>query len=169
MAVLNIRTYPDEVLRKQANTVEAVDDDICRLMDDMTETMYAAPGIGLAAPQVGVSLRVIVLDVSASEEGRKLLQLANPEIVQADGDVQIEEGCLSLPGLLTNVKRAEQVTVRALDREGNPLTIEADGLLAIALQHEIDHLKGALIIDSASSLKREFYRKKVKKSLARTG
>jgi peptide deformylase len=169
MAVLNIRTYPDEVLKRKAETVEAVDDELRLLMDNMAETMYAAPGIGLAAPQVGVSKRIIVLDVSTPEEKAPLLQLANPEVVEAYGEVQIEEGCLSLPGFLSSVKRFSEVTVKALDRDGNPVTIEAGGLLAIALQHEIDHLEGTLILDRASMLKREFYRKKIKKSLARAG
>lgn len=169
MAVLNIRTYPDEVLKRKAEAVEAVDDKVRSLMDNMAETMYAAPGVGLAAPQVGVSKRIIVVDISSSEEKAPLLQLANPEIVEADGEAQIEEGCLSLPGFLSPVKRFSDVTVKALDRDGNPVTIEAGGLMAIVLQHEIDHLDGTLILDRASMLKREFYRKKIKKNLAKAG
>jgi peptide deformylase len=169
MAILTIRTYPDEVLKKQAEPVAEVDDQVRRLMDDMAETMYAAPGVGLAAPQVGVSRRIIVVDVSSSEERRPLLQLANPEITASAGEAEIEEGCLSLPEFLTPVRRAAEVTVKALDRNGQPVTVEADGLMAIALQHEIDHINGTLILDHARGLKREFYKKKVRKSLAKAG
>jgi peptide deformylase len=169
MAILRIRTYPEEVLKKKAATVEEVDDEVRHLMDDMTETMYAAPGIGLAAPQVGVSRRIIVVDVSTTEkgQGQPLLQLANPEIIASSGEAEIEEGCLSLPEFTTQVKRAAEVTVKAIDRDGNPVTVEANGILAIALQHEIDHINGTIILDYARGLKREFYKKKVRKQLAK--
>lgn len=169
MAVLEIRKYPDEVLRRRAEPVGSVDDEIRRLAADMVETMYAAPGIGLAAPQVGVSKRLIVVDVSAREEGTSLVALADPRVLAAGGQVDFEEGCLSLPGFLTSVSRAEKVRVRGIDMKGETVEIEAEGLLAIALQHEIDHLEGTLLLDRASPLKREFYKKRIRKSLAKTG
>lgn len=169
MAVLEVRKYPDEVLRSRAGKIDVVDDAVRQLARDMVETMYAAVGIGLAAPQVGVSRRLIVVDVSQREEGRSLVALANPEIVLAEGTVEFEEGCLSLPGFTSMVGRAEKVSVHGLDMEGRPALVEADGLLAIALQHEIDHLEGTLLLDRASPIKREFYKKRVRKSLARTG
>ena len=167
MAVLEIRTYPDEVLREEARPVEAVDSDVSRLMDDMVETMHARSGLGLAAPQVGVLKRVIVVHVQMEDESHPLVTLANPEIVESSGDVEFEEGCLSLPGFLTLVHRAERVRVKGLDHEGREVEIDAGGLLAVALQHELDHLNGRLIIDSASSIKRSFYRKRAKKLAAR--
>jgi peptide deformylase len=168
MAVLEIRKYPDEVLKKKAEPVEAVDEALQRLMDDMVETMYAAPGVGLAAPQVGVSKRIIVADVSHLEgEAASLVVLVNPEIIESHGSVKTEEGCLSLPEFLTTVERAETVTVKGLDREGREVTMPVEGLLAVALQHEIDHLDGTLILDRASFLKREFYKKQLRKNLAK--
>lgn len=168
MAIREIRTYPDEVLKKKAEPCEGVDDELQRLIDDMVETMYAAPGIGLAAPQVGVSKRLIVVDVnSAYGEEAELIVLLNPEIVECEGTVQSEEGCLSLPEFTTSVERFETVTVKGLDREGKEATIPAEGLLAIALQHEIDHLEGTLLLDRSSFLKREFYKKQLKKSEAK--
>jgi peptide deformylase len=170
VSVLDIRTYPDEVLREKAEPVKAVDDSLRRLADDMVETMYSAPGVGLAAPQVGVSKRLVVADVRSHEgEDAPLVVLFNPEILSAEGSAEIEEGCLSLPGLLTYVKRAEKILVRGLDREGREATVEAEGLLAIVLQHEIEHLDGVLIIDKASLLKREFYKKRIKKHLSKVG
>jgi len=167
MAVREIRTYPDEVLRKEAMPVEAVDPETCRLMDDMVETMYSYAGIGLAAPQIGVSKRVIVLHVRLEDLDNPLTVLANPEIVEASGEIEFEEGCLSVPGMLTPIMRAMHVRVRGLDRDGNECEVEAEGLFAVALQHEIDHLNGVLIIDSASPVKRAFYKKKVKKQASR--
>jgi peptide deformylase len=168
MATLRIYTYPDEVLRHKADPVDEVDQDIARLMDDMVETMYVNNGIGLAAPQVGVSKRVIVVHVNIDEEEQHpLIVLANPEIVESDGVVEFEEGCLSLPGFTTMIKRAMNITVRGLGRDGNEVLMEASDLVAIALQHEIDHLEGTLIIDKASTIKRQFYKKKVKKALAK--
>lgn len=168
MAVLEIKTYPEKVLKEKALPVENIDGQIQRLIDDMIETMYAAPGIGLAAPQVGVSKRIIVLDVSVREEEKMpLIKIINPEIVNYEGETDSEEGCLSLPGYTTTVKRAEKVLVRGLNREGMPVEIEGEGLLSRALQHEIDHINGTLLIDRISSIKREFFKKRFQKSLAR--
>lgn len=165
MAIREIKKYPDEVLKRRAEPIEDVDEDLNRLIDDMVETMYAAPGIGLAAPQVGVSKRLIVVDVkTAYGEEASLYVLINPEIVASEGEVKSEEGCLSLPGFTVSIDRFERVTVKALDREGNEICIPAEGLLAMALQHEIDHLEGTLILDRTSFLKREFFKKQLKKS-----
>jgi peptide deformylase len=160
MAVREIRKYPDPVLKKRALPVEDIDEALQRLIDDMLDTMYSAPGIGLAAPQIGESKRVIVVDVSAREEGRPLIVLINPELVKAEGRIESEEGCLSVPGYVSKIYRAEKVFIKGLDREGKPVEIEADGLLARALQHEIDHLNGILFIDRMSPIKREFFRKR---------
>jgi len=135
--------------------------EITRLVDDMLETMYAAPGIGLAATQVNVQLRILVMDLS--EEKNKPLVLINPEIVSKAGTEESEEGCLSVPGFYEKVTRAESVQVRGLDRDGNPVVLEADGLLAVCIQHEMDHLEGKLFVDYLSPLKRQLARKKVKK------
>ncbi|MCL5024158.1 MAG: peptide deformylase [Nitrospirae bacterium] len=168
MAVREIKKYPEPVLKEKARPVSIINAQLQRLIDDMIETMYAAPGVGLAAPQVGVSKRLIVIDVSnREEEETPLLVLINPEIEAVEGEIESEEGCLSLPGYVTTVKRAERVTVRALDREGKPVEVEGGGLLARALQHEIDHLNGTLLIDRISKIKREFFKKRVQKSLAK--
>jgi len=170
MAVLNIEKYPSTVLKQKASPVEQVDDAIRTLMDDMVETMYASSGVGLAAPQVGRSVRVIVVDANINEDDNyPVLKLANPEIIKADGSVEFEEGCLSVPGFTVLIKRPSDITVKALDRDGKEVIIEADGLLAIVLQHEIDHLEGRLILDRASTIKREFYRKRLKKNAAAAG
>lgn len=154
------------MLKQKAAPVEKIDRELQRLIDDMLETMYAAPGIGLAAPQVGVSKRVIVLDVSRREENRTpVIVLINPLITESEGEIESEEGCLSLPGYITAVKRAERVLVQGLDREGRPLQVEGEGLLCRALQHEIDHLNGTLLIDRISSIKREFFKKRFQKAL----
>ncbi|MBF0557451.1 MAG: peptide deformylase [Nitrospirae bacterium] len=165
MAVLEIRKYPDEVLKRKAAPVEGIDDDLLRLVDDMIETMYAAPGVGLAAPQVGVSIRLIVIDVSTREEKQPLIVLINPEIIEAEGFVELEEGCLSVPEYTAPVTRAERIKVRALDRNGAPVVIEGIDIFARALQHEIDHLDGVLFIDRLSSIKREFFKKRYRKAL----
>ncbi|MBW2324741.1 MAG: peptide deformylase [Deltaproteobacteria bacterium] len=165
MPTLRILTYPDPFLKKEAGPIETVDEQIVTLANDMLETMYNAPGVGLAAPQVGEDKRLVVIDVNQKEGGQDPLVLINPEVVDSDGEVVYEEGCLSVPDCLADIKRAERVRVRGLDLEGNPVDIEADDLLAIALQHEIDHLNGVLIIDRISPLKRELYRRKVRKAL----
>ncbi|HEY8521484.1 MAG TPA: peptide deformylase [Gammaproteobacteria bacterium] len=165
MARLAILEYPDPRLRTRADRVTKVDDEIRRLVDDMFETMYAAPGIGLAAVQVNVPKRVIVIDVSA--EGNQPHCFINPEIVASSGRTSSEEGCLSVPGYYDVVERAERVTVRALDRDGQPFELEAEGLLAICIQHEIDHLDGKLFVDHLSELKRERLRKKLTKKAKR--
>lgn len=170
MAVREIKTYPEKVLRQKAAPVGSIDGELQRLIDDMIETMYAAPGVGLAAPQVGVSQQLIVIDVSHREEDEQrtpLLVLINPVVTASEGEIESEEGCLSLPGYVTTVKRAERVSVRALDREGKPVTIEGEGLLCRALQHEIDHLDGTLLIDRISSIKREFFKKRFQKALTK--
>ncbi|MFN3479590.1 MAG: peptide deformylase [Thermodesulfovibrionales bacterium] len=168
MALLEIKKYPEEVLKERASSVLNIDREILKLIDDMIETMYAAPGIGLAAPQVGVSKRIIVIDVSVKEgEKTPLIVLINPEIVSTEGEIDSEEGCLSLPGYITTVKRAERVVVKGLNRDGKEIKIEGEGLLSRALQHEIDHLNGILLIDRISRIKREFFKKRYKKALAR--
>ena len=161
MAKLDILTFPDARLRRCADPVEQVDDSVRRLVDDMLETMYAAPGIGLAAIQVNVPKRVVVIDTS--DEKNQPLCLINPEILSRTGEEQMEEGCLSVPGFYESVTRAECVRVRALDRDGRPFELDADGLLAVCIQHEIDHLDGRLFVDHISSLKRQRIRKKLEK------
>ena len=167
MALLKILEYPDPRLRTRASPVTAVDDRIRRLVADMFETMYAAPGVGLAATQVDVHERVIVMDVS--EEKNQPLALINPEIIEREDVETGEEGCLSVPGFTESVERARRVRVRALDTMGKPLEFEADGLLAVCVQHEIDHLDGKLFVDYLSELKRQRIRKKLVKSARRDG
>ncbi len=161
MALLTILEYPDPRLRKKALPVESVDSSIRTLVDDMLETMYAAPGIGLAANQVNVQKRVIVIDVS--EEKNAPLCLINPEILCTSGTEEMDEGCLSVPGIFEKVSRAEKVKVRALDREGAYFELETGGLLAVCIQHEVDHLEGKLFIDYLSPLKRHRAAKKLEK------
>ncbi|MBK1619403.1 peptide deformylase [Lamprobacter modestohalophilus] len=161
MALLDILTFPDARLRRTAEPVAQVDDNTRQLVDDMLETMYAAPGIGLAAIQVNVPQRVIVIDVS--DDRSQPLCLINPELIEREGDEEMDEGCLSVPGFFETVKRAERVRVRALDRDGEPFELETDGLLAVCIQHEIDHLDGRLFVDHISSLKRQRIRKKLEK------
>lgn len=163
MAVLEIKKYPARVLQQKAAPVGSIDADLQRLIDDMIETMYAAPGVGLAAPQVGVSKRLAVIDISTKDEQHPLIVIINPEIVASEGTIEFEEGCLSIPDYTAKVKRAEKIVVRAFDREGKAVEITADGILAIALQHEIDHLEGMLLIDRISPLKREFFKKRFRK------
>jgi peptide deformylase len=152
MARLDILHYPDARLHTVARPVKAVDDRIRKLVDDMAETMYAAPGIGLAATQVNVHERVVVIDISETHD--QLRVFINPEIVARSGTEESEEGCLSVPGVFDKVTRAERVTVRALDRDGKPFELDADGLLAVCIQHELDHLVGKVFVDYLSSLKR---------------
>lgn len=161
MAILDILNYPDPRLHTVAASVETVDDGIRRLVDDMAETMYAAPGIGLAATQVNVHQQVIVIDTT--EEKRDLRVFINPRIVSQRGRQQYEEGCLSVPGVYESVTRAEQVTVEALGRDGKPFTIEAEGLLAVCIQHEMDHLLGKVFVEYLSPLKQSRIKNKMKK------
>ena len=161
MAVLNILRYPDPRLEKVAKPVARVDDSIRQLVRDMAETMYAAPGIGLAATQVDVHKRVIVLDVSDARD--QLLVLINPEIVTLEGAQECEEGCLSVPGVYDVVKRAEKVKVRALDGAGQPFELLAEGLLAVCIQHEMDHLEGKVFVEYLSRLKQSRIRSKLQK------
>ena len=161
MSLLNILQFPDPRLREKARPVEVVDDEIRQLADDMIETMYASRGIGLAATQVGIPKRVVVIDVS--DEGDQPQVFINPEIVTGSGEAEIQEGCLSVPGYYEPVKRLGHVTLRALDRDGNPIELEADELFAICIQHEIDHLNGKLFVDYLSELKRNRIRKKLEK------
>ena len=161
MTTLNILHFPDPRLRTVAKPVEQVDDSIRQLADDMLETMYAAPGIGLAATQVNSDKRIVVIDIS--EEKNQPLCLINPEIIELDGVEEMDEGCLSVPGVYERVQRAEKVRIRALDREGRPVDLQADGLLAVCIQHEIDHLDGKLFVDYLSQLKRTRIRKKLEK------
>ncbi|MCL2897646.1 peptide deformylase [Brenneria tiliae] len=161
MSVLHVLHFPDERLRIKAQPVKEVTADIQRIVDDMFDTMYEEEGIGLAATQVDIHQRIIVIDVSENRDQR--LVLINPELLEKSGDTGIEEGCLSIPETRALVPRAERVKVRALDREGNTFELEADGLLAICIQHEMDHLVGKLFIDYLSSLKRQRIRQKLEK------
>jgi peptide deformylase len=165
MAILPILTAPDPRLKKKSLPVDAVDDGVRRLMDDMLETMYDAPGIGLAAPQVGVLKRVIVLDIDREDTKTGPLFMANPEIIEAsDEDASYEEGCLSVPEHYSDVVRPAKVTVRYLDRDGKSQDLQAEGLLATCVQHEIDHLDGVLFIDHISALKRNMILRKLLKA-----
>ncbi|MBK8010767.1 MAG: peptide deformylase [Deltaproteobacteria bacterium] len=172
MALLEILTWPDKRLAAKSTNVDQVDDEIRKLIDDMFETMYFAEGVGLAAPQVGVTKRIIVVDcgVRESEESSPLtakepLAIINPEVTIQDGKIAWEEGCLSVPGYTEEVERSAKVTVTGLDREGKPITIEAEGLLSVCLQHEIDHLEGVLFVDRLSRLKQEMAKKKLRKQM----
>ncbi len=165
MAVLDIVLYPDDRLRVKCTPVQAVNDDIRALVDDMVETMYDAPGVGLAAPQVGADVRITVIDCSEPEAPSQLRVFINPEIVHREGSLIWEEGCLSIPGVFSNVKRSRRVTVRALDRNGDSFDLEAEELLAVCLQHEIDHLDGVLFLDHLSRLKARMAHKAYKRSL----
>jgi peptide deformylase len=161
MSLLKILQYPDPKLRTVAAPVDSVDDKIRQLVDDMFETMYAAPGIGLAATQVDVHKQVIVIDLSA--EKNQPLCLINPELVETKGNEETEEGCLSVPGIYEKVQRAEHIRVRALNRDGKPFEMEADGLLAVCIQHEMDHLQGKVFVDYLSPLKQQRTIKKLQK------
>ena len=162
MAIRQILQYPDPRLRNRAEPVAIVDDAVRALVDDMLETMYAAKGIGLAATQVNAHRRVLVVDVS--EERNIPIHLINPRIIERDGVEEMEEGCLSVPGVYELVERAERIIVEALDRNGDTMRLAADGLLAVCIQHEIDHLDGKLFIDYLSQLKRSRIRKKLDKT-----
>ncbi|HYL88991.1 MAG TPA: peptide deformylase [Burkholderiales bacterium] len=166
MAILNILRYPDARLHKLAAPVTVFDEGLKKLVADMAETMYAAPGIGLAATQVDIHKRVIVVDVS--ERRDSLVVLVNPEILEATGESDIEEGCLSVPGIYELVARAERVKVRAYDRNGNAFTLEAQGLLAVCIQHEMDHLQGKVFVEHLSQLKQQRIRAKLAKQLRKS-
>jgi peptide deformylase len=161
LSVLTILEFPDERLRKKAVPVPVVDGNTKKLVDDMLETMYEAKGVGLAATQVNVHQRIVVIDVS--EEKDKPLCLINPEIINKVGEEESEEGCLSVPGFFEKVKRAERIKVKAMNKEGEPFEMEADDLLAVCIQHELDHLEGKLFVDYISSLKRQRIKKKLEK------
>jgi peptide deformylase len=166
MALREIRIYPDPVLKQKTGRVTKINGTIERLIDDMVETMHAAPGVGLAANQVGVPLQVAVIDLSTREEQERrhpLLVIINPEILAMEGSIVEEEGCLSIPDYSEKVKRAVKVKVRAQDRTGKVFELEAEGLLAKALQHEIDHLNGLLFVDRLSTLKKSIFKRKFKK------
>ena len=174
MAVLPILIYPDPLLKQKSIAVEIIDEEVVNLAENMLETMYQAPGtgVGLAAPQVGRNQRLIVIDINrrAEEPGdSKPIILVNPEIVESEGEITYDEGCLSVPDYTIDITRSEKIKVCGQDLEGNLVEIEADKLLAIILQHEIDHLDGNLIIDHVSSLKRELYRRKLKKAQQENG
>jgi len=161
MAILNILEYPDPRLRKKAVAVDLVDQSICRIVDDMFETMYNAPGVGLAATQVNIHKRIIVIDVS--DEKNTPVCLINPEILDTDGSAENEEGCLSVPGIFEIVERPETVKIRALGRNGEAFELETDGLLATCIQHEIDHLDGKVFVDYLSNFKQQRIKKKLEK------
>ncbi len=166
MGLIEIRTFPDAVLKEKTAPIENIDGRLQQLIDDMAETMYAAPGIGLAANQVGVGQSMLLYDIAPRDEQRALHVLINPRIVTAEGEtISEDEGCLSIPEFRADVKRAAQVLVEGVDREGNPVRLEAEGLLSIVLQHEIDHLNGTLFIDRISTLKRQLYTRRVLKQL----
>lgn len=166
MALLEIITYPDKFLTKKTDPVKEINDEIRQLVEDMADTMYQAPGVGLAAIQVGENRSIIVYDPEADKENRPYKALINPEIISMEGEIISEnEGCLSVPDFRADVKRAEFAVVTGIDLDGNPVKIEAEGLLSVILQHEIDHLNGILFIDRISSLKRGMYKRKVKKQL----
>jgi peptide deformylase len=161
--IRKIVTYPSPVLTSVSKPVEVVDDSIRALLSDMAETMYVADGVGLAAPQIDVGLRVIVVDVD-KESGKGLLKMVNPEIISRDGEIKWEEGCLSVPDLLVKMERSQHIHVRYLNENGSQKELEAEGLLSIAIQHEMDHLDGKLIVDNVSRIKRDLYLRKRKKA-----
>ncbi|MFZ4858807.1 MAG: peptide deformylase [Desulfuromonadaceae bacterium] len=162
--IRTILTYPNPELKKKSAPVTVITDSIRELVQDMAESMYAAPGVGLAAPQIGIHQRVIIIDISGKNEPPDLIVAINPKIVHAEGDAYEEEGCLSVPDYAANVKRHARVIVKALDPEGNERTWKAEDLLAIAFQHEIDHLDGILFVDHLSTLKRELFQRKARKA-----
>jgi len=166
MAVRTILHYPDPRLREKAKPVAEVTPEIKQLVEDMAETMYAAPGVGLAATQVGEAHRIFVIDIASDDEPSKLQVFINPEIVSKDGDIVWEEGCLSFPGVMEEIDRAAKVRVRALDAEGKPFEIDAEGLLAVACQHELDHLDGVLMIDRMGMLKKRIVDRKMRRRAA---
>ena len=167
MAIRTILHYPDPRLREKAKPVEAVTPAILELIEDMAETMYAAPGVGLAATQIGEPHRVFLIDIAGEDEPSDLRVFINPEILEKQGDQTWEEGCLSFPGVTEEIKRANRVKVRALDKEGKPFELDADGFLAVAIQHENDHLEGVLMVDHLGLLKKRIVNRKMQKERAR--
>lgn len=165
MTIRKIRTYPDDILRKKALPVENFTGETNTLIDEMIETMYKASGIGLAAPQVGESHRIIVIDSKWRENGQTVIVIINPEIVEAEGVIDSEEGCLSVPKHLATIKRSENILVKGFDRRLKPFEMECSGLLARVVQHEVDHLNGILFFDYLSSIKKEFFKRKYFKSI----
>ena len=164
MSTLDILTYPNKTLTQKTSPLDNIDGKVQEMIDDMATTMYAAPGVGLAAIQVGWDKSVLLYDVSPREESRVLHVLVNPKIITREGEIISEnEGCLSVPDFRADVKRSEFVTVEGHDREGRPIRLDAEGILAIVLQHEIDHLNGTLFIERISSLKRQLYKRRIKK------
>lgn len=161
MSLLDILYFPDAQLRRTAEAVSNVDGQVAKLVDQMLETMYEAPGIGLAATQVNVHQRIVVIDVS--ENNDTPLTFINPQILHSDGQAEMQEGCLSIPGVYENVKRPSDVRIAAINREGDPFEMDADGLLAVCIQHEVDHLNGKLFVDYLSPLKRNRIRKRMEK------
>lgn len=160
-----VRLLGDPVLRKKTREVEAFDEELAELLDDMAETMYHYDGIGLAAPQIGVDLRVTVIDVTEERDGSGLIELVNPRVVTSSGTIPSEEGCLSIPGVVETIERADEVEVEHLDRSGRPVRLGASELLGRALQHEIDHLEGVLFIDYLGALKRKLVVREFKKAV----
>ncbi len=166
MSKLEILTYPNNLLLRPTKPLENIDGKVQEMIENMATTMYEAPGIGLAAIQVGWDKSLLIYDISPRDENRDLKVIVNPKIIESDGEmISEDEGCLSVPDFRADVKRASRILVEGVDREGSPLKIEAEGLLAIVLQHEIDHLNGTLFIDHISALKREMYKRRVKKKL----
>jgi peptide deformylase len=164
MSLLDILTYPNRILLQLTRPVENIDGQLQQLIEDMAETMYAAPGVGLAANQVGSRNRILVFDEMSDEQKRQYHVIINPKLIASEGELISEnEGCLSVPEFRSDVKRSARVLVEGVDREGNPLRMEAEGFRAVVLQHEIDHLDGKLFIDRISSLKRQLYKRRVKK------
>ncbi len=170
MAILHIVTFPDPFLKNPTQPVTSIDDGIQQIIENMADTMYQAPGVGLAAIQAGIDKSIIIVDPDPNPEKRKFQAVINPKIVLNRGETLSEkEGCLSVPDFRSDVKRFERVVVKGMDRDGRPLEIDTDGLLAVILQHEIDHLNGILFIDRISALKRSLYTKKRKKALKHGG
>jgi len=164
MSLKDILIYPEKRLRKKSQTVEKINKKIQKLLDDLADTMYNAPGVGLAAPQIGENVRVLVVDISTKEEEKSLMELINPAITDSSGTQKSEEGCLSVPGFYGNITRKKKITVEAVNRDGEKFKIEAEDILARVLQHEIDHLDGILFFDKMAKLKKELFIKKIDKA-----
>ncbi|MFZ1983678.1 MAG: peptide deformylase [Desulfatitalea sp.] len=170
MSLLDILTYPAEFLKNPTRPVEEIDGRLQAIIDQMSETMYHAPGVGLAAIQVGLDKSLLVYDITPQEDGRDLHVLINPKIISQEGQIISEnEGCLSVPDYRADVQRAARILVEGVDRDGKPIRFEADGMLAVVLQHEIDHLNGTLFIDRISTLKRQMYARRIKKQIKHQG